>query len=386
MKVLIINNLNIIGGPTSVIENDIKMLRSDNITVKYVHFAQMQSGVTCDNIKIRDRKFDLYHNPFYSWYSAKKIMRIIEEYQPDIAHLHIFYGKFTPSILRVLKRKRVKIVQTVHDSRYICQKNDLFRQGNICFLCNNSRIPFGIFNNCNGSILKSFLNYVEKQILFFSSKYIDQLLFVSESQRRRHILKSKSRFLTSKVLYNTVENIDKRLIHRLNRDTVNVLILSRVVDGKGIIEVLEMFKKRRSLDNFTITLAGDGSLIPQLKVEYGDLITNGKLHLVGECKKQLKSKLLTDADVVIAPSMMFETFGLTLLEAAQYEKISLASDFGAHREVSQLTNGYVFSSLAELGVLLEHISELKPAKLDNILENNYRKNQLLKIYNEVLAR
>ncbi len=48
---------------------------------------------------------------------------LIKENKPDIAHLHLYYGGLTSSILKVLKNMQIPIVQTIHDYRLLCPAN-----------------------------------------------------------------------------------------------------------------------------------------------------------------------------------------------------------------------------------------------------------------------
>ena len=386
MRVLIINNSNSVDGPGNVIKNDINALEKEGILVKQAYFTHFKTGKNSKAFEIEDRKYGIFHNPIYSLYAATKIKKIIEEFKPDIAHLHIFYGKFTPSIINVLLKMNVKIIQTVHDSRYICQKNDMYRDGQICTLCTFSSMPHGVLNNCNQSITKTLMNYLEKQLLFFSSKYIEKILFVSKTQRDQHILKSQKKFKKSQVIYNSIEKISQEPVTIPSDGIVNLLILSRIVDGKGIPQVIDILETEQFDASFKIYVAGAGSLVDLLEERYSHMIENGTLNLEGECSNQRKHDLILKSHVIVAPSLMFETFGLTLLEAAQNKKVLLASNSGAHSEVAHLVNGHVYSSKNELRDLLRRITQLTPSFLPIEFHNETRGKKLKEVYHEVGAK
>jgi hypothetical protein len=53
-----------------------------------------------------------YH---YSVAARRKMKELVAATRFDVAHLHIYYGKITSSILPVLKDAGIPIIQTVHD-------------------------------------------------------------------------------------------------------------------------------------------------------------------------------------------------------------------------------------------------------------------------------
>src|SRR5690349_16420975 len=55
----------------------------------------------------------------YSAPARRSMQRVIERFHPDLAHLHIYYGKLTASILEPLKQAGIPIVQTLREYKLI---------------------------------------------------------------------------------------------------------------------------------------------------------------------------------------------------------------------------------------------------------------------------
>jgi len=87
-------------------------------------------------------------NPISTIYSVenkKRITRILDQFNPDLVHLHNYNFQLTPSILPEIKKRGLKIIQTVHDSQMICPYHRLynFQRNSTCTKC-----VTGSFINC----------------------------------------------------------------------------------------------------------------------------------------------------------------------------------------------------------------------------------------------
>lgn len=57
---------------------------------------------------------------FYNTEAEKKLEQLLLEEHPDIAHIHLFWGGLSVSILRALHKYNIPIVHTAHDYRMVC--------------------------------------------------------------------------------------------------------------------------------------------------------------------------------------------------------------------------------------------------------------------------
>ena len=65
----------------------------------------------------------------YSREAKRNLSKLIENERPDIAHIHLYKGGLTASILPVLKRNHIPTVITLHDFSLLCPRN-IFLNGN----------------------------------------------------------------------------------------------------------------------------------------------------------------------------------------------------------------------------------------------------------------
>ena len=58
--------------------------------------------------------------------SKINIVKVLDKFNPDIVHLHNYNFQITPSILPEIKKRNIKIIQTVHDSQMVCPCHRLY--------------------------------------------------------------------------------------------------------------------------------------------------------------------------------------------------------------------------------------------------------------------
>lgn len=383
---MVLNNSNVMGGASRVFLDQVEKLRGYNgIEVRHVYFSNSIPKTQDSTYIIKDRRYGIAHNPFYSFYSINQLKTIVDEFAPDVVHLHIYYGKFTVSILKMLRRRGIKIVQTVHDNRYICQSNNMFLRGTLCDRCNFTKKPIALYYKCNGNLTRTFINFVEQKLYSMFSKYINVLIFVSETQRARHIIKHPNMLHRSMVIYNSIGGEETLFYKQKKTKPTSILVLSRITEGKGISELIDLFTSTDLHENFILNVAGDGPQREYLEQKHHNLISQGRLNFLGNLGAVLKEKALLDASIVVSPSKMFETFGLTLIEAAKYQKISIAINSGAHPEISQLICGYTYSSEDELLSLLKNKDKLTGSKLPKIFESEFHYGLLINLYKKLMG-
>ena len=74
----------------------------------------------------------------WSFKNAKNVKKIIKE-KPDIVHVHTFFPLLSPSILYASKKCGVKVVATLHDTRFICPCATSLRGDEICNKCGDGK-------------------------------------------------------------------------------------------------------------------------------------------------------------------------------------------------------------------------------------------------------
>lgn len=94
----------------------------------------------------------------WSFKNYKIVQQLIRDEKPDIVHVHTFFPLLSPSILYAAKRCGVKVIATLHDTRFVCPCSTSLRSGQICNECGDGHYlrmcKYGCFK---GSRAQSFI-------------------------------------------------------------------------------------------------------------------------------------------------------------------------------------------------------------------------------------
>jgi glycosyltransferase involved in cell wall biosynthesis len=271
-------------------------------------------------------------NFVYSRQAAKALKRLLNSTSIDLAHMHIYYGQLTSSILKPLRDEGIPIVQTLHEYKIVCPVYTLLSNGEICQSCNGREFWRATVKRCNqGSLSRSALSTVESYVskAFGSVDKVCHFIAVSNFQREKVIeLGVPEEKIT------TVHNfIDTRNIVPNYKQGSYFLYLGRLERVKGIRTLVEAAAKIRDVP---ILIVGDGTVRPELE----KLIEKRKLdhvHLLGFKQGEELEIIIKDCICLIAPSEWYETFGLTLVEAFAHGRPVIASRIGGMTEI--VSNG-----------------------------------------------
>ena len=131
MRILQINNFHYRkGGSEAVYFNTSELLKKHGHEVAFFSIKS-DKNITSEFSDYFINDPDYFETPFlkkilltprffYSFEAKEKLELLINNFKPDIAHLHLFYGGLTSSVLSVLKNNKVPIVVTLHDYKLLC--------------------------------------------------------------------------------------------------------------------------------------------------------------------------------------------------------------------------------------------------------------------------
>ena len=351
MRILQVNKYHFIkGGADRVFFNTINLLednghevitfstlRPENTPSKYsdyfVHYIERRRSNTLINI-LNARRY------IYNDLAFKNIERIIREFKPEIAHLHLFYGDLSASILKALRDARIPVVQSVHDYRLLCPANALLdAKGNICEKCKYKSFYHCSVKRClEGNFFFSSVLAVEgyfRKYVIDPLEYIDRFIFVSKFAEQKHI-EFDRRFASKAVhLYNFTDMEDLEL--RTNKGKY-FLFFGRVSKEKGIETLLAAADGMKT----DFRIAGSGPLEEEVK----RFATNHKnvTFLGHQSGKDLRD-LIKNASFVVVPSEWYENNPMTIIEAYASGVPVIASRIGGIPEiVSHGKTGFLFES------------------------------------------
>ena len=333
----------------------------------------------------------------YSVEAKRNLEQLILQEKPDIAHLHIFYGNLTSSILPVLKKQGIPTVMSVHEYRMLCPVYLMLDQKNeICELCAGGNYLHTITKKCNkGSLPNSIVSASECYIRdrFFSyEKLIDHFIMVSQFIKDKHLQYKPS--LKNKItqLYNF---IDLNCYSSQASMGKYYLYIGRLSHEKGIETLIEAFTH---FPDLTLKIAGDGPI--RSEVENFVAQNNMKnIEFLGFLNQNQIRTIQADAKFIIVPSEWYENNPMVIIESLAMSKPILGANIGGIPElVNEGHNGFLFqpnninsliSSIQKAEQLddTRYLQFCKNARL--FAEKMFGKEQhyvsLMKLYNKLLA-
>jgi glycosyltransferase involved in cell wall biosynthesis len=338
MKILQINNFHFPRGGSDRYFMDLMALLSDaGHTVRSFSTANSQNVETERLVGPAAAAINL-DNPgagdiasfLYSSHARRLMAAAIETFKPDIAHLHIYYGQLTASILSPLRRAGIPIVQTLHEYKTVCPTHALMANGTFCDACQGRHFWRAALKRCNrGSFARSSLSATESYIsnVLGARAFIDRFIAVSEYQRDQLVQLSLDPERIA-----IIPNFT-RLRPAVSADRGDhLLFVGRIVEGKGLDWLFDAYALLGS-DEPPLHVVGVGEAREVLEARATRLGIAERVVWRGFLSGEALAHEYATCIALINPSLLNETFGLTALEGLAYGKPVVVSNRGALPEV-----------------------------------------------------
>lgn len=330
----------------------------------------------------------------YSWEARKKISSLLDIFNPDIVHLHIFQHQISPSILPEIARRKIPIVYTSHDLKSICPNYKMRSQGKDCEKCKGHQYYNCLRYKCvKNSRLKSLVNVVEMYFHLYRRYYeqIDLIIAPSKFYQKKLI---EFRFQPHKVIH-LPNFIDTTEITPSFEHKGYFISLGRLSEEKGI---LTLIKAMKMLKKGKLKIIGDGPQAEKIKQEIRNHgLTN--VEMTGFLSGKALRRNILGSMFSIIPSEWHENCPLSLLESMAMGKSVIGARIGGIPElIEHGENGLLFQSgdpadlAAKIEYLLDHHEKLPVMgrkgrlKMENVYSADRHIDRLLEIYNKAKSK
>lgn len=340
MKLLIIHNKyqsNNIGGEDIVYKNELASLQ-----FKLGKENVLSYEVSNDDIS----KFKLIFEIWFSFKHYKNIKKLIQENKIDIVHIHNFFPLLTPSIFKAAKDFGAKVIHTLHNYRFWCISGILYRDGyGICEQCIKENFSLaGIKHQCyRKSLLQSLV--AQASFWFYRIKKIfdtiDYFFVLTNFQKE----KVKSFGIRESQIILKPNSLTLNSPFSSSKD--GYIFVGRMEESKGIIELLKVWKQLDA--RYKLTIIGGGELLESLTKQY----SQENILFLGKCSRGETLQNIASAEYLIQPSLWYETFGLTIIEAFSCATPVIGLNIGTRKDfIEHGVNGFI-CNLNELKVTIE---------------------------------
>jgi len=268
----------LIAGAEIMCENLInELVKEDNIDINVVSFFTKNTEITKRLEKKGIRIIYLDKKKGFDITMFKKLKEIITLYEPDVIHTHRYALEYIVPTVRLLIRKKIKIIHTVHS---IAEKE----------------VP-------------KWLRVFQKN--WFKQRIVNPVA-ISECVKQSIIDVYNLESEDIPIVYNGIllENCIPKKNYSLNN---NILHIGRFCDVKNHTELIDIFYElSQKYPNMNLLLIGDGPLLNTIKDQVKNLNIENKVHFLGVQENCFK--YLSTSDIFILPSK-YEGMPMTIIEA-----------------------------------------------------------------------
>ena len=314
MKVLLVHNAyQFRGGEDAVVDAERSLLLR--------HGHQVIDYLRHNNELVAANRFKAATDTLWSARTWAEIDALLAAERPDVMHAHNTFPQISPSLYWAASERSVPVVQTLHNFRLLCPQAMLLRKGRVCESCVGRTPLRGVLHGCyRGSrlatgILASSL-MLHRAAGTWANK-VDRYIALNEFCRAKFV-EGGLPAERIKVKPNFVELAAPAAAARRG-----LLFVGRLSEEKGIGVLADA---ARSIDADAIRVVGVGPAASQL---------TGVLALVqvGELESEEVAAEMARAVALVMPSICYENFPRTLVEAFACGLPVVASRLGALAEL-----------------------------------------------------
>jgi glycosyltransferase involved in cell wall biosynthesis len=278
----------------------------------------------------------------YSPEARWQMGRLLEDGGPfDLAHLHIYYGQLTASILKPLVEAEVPTVQTLHEYKLTCPVHSHLSQGEICEACAGHAFWRALPRRCNeGSLARTALSVLEASVsrALGDAHRIDHFIAVSDFLREKMI----EHDVAAPDDITTVHNfVDPDRFEPSRRRGEHVLYFGRIAPEKGLRTLIDA---AAPLTDLPVRIAGTGEQREALESE---VARRGLDHIefVGVRNGADLWDLVRGSICTLLPSEWYENCPMAVLESLACARPVIGADIGGIPElVDDSVDGRLFPS------------------------------------------
>ena len=304
------------------------------------------------------RKAQLALHAVYSTEARTRIARMIDDFQPDVAHVRNIYHHLSPSILWELKSRGVPVVYHINDFKLICPNYNLIStSGNPCERCKGGKFWNVVSEGCySGGLAASTVLAAEA---YFHS-------WISTYQKCVDMILAPSQFAKQKLIQNGVGWADRR-IHVLPHfqncpeqviphpgPGAPILYFGRLSAEKGVDDLVHAMQP---LPHIELIIAGDGPQRPMLEA-LARTLKLSNVTFTGHISGAALDSAISGSQFTVFPSRAYETMGKSILESYAQARAVVASDLGSRRELVHESRTGLLYKVKDIGQLSSAIAFL----------------------------
>ncbi|MBO9542810.1 glycosyltransferase family 4 protein [bacterium] len=316
----------------------------------------------------------------------------IQSLRPQVVHFHNTFPLVSPAGYYAAREEGVAVVQTLHNYRLLCVNAMFFREGAICESCLGKALPLeGVLRACyrgsHAASLAAVTTTAIHRMLGTWDRVIDRYIALSEFAR--------SKFVEGGLPADKIW-VKPNTIHPdygVGTGGEYALYVGRLSAEKGVTTLLQAWQEHDGLP--PLKIVGDG---PEAALVAEAVERRPSIEWLGRQPKEEIARLMRGAKMLLLPSLVYENFPATLVEAYSSGLPIIASDIGSLRElVGSGTTGLLFAPgdptglatevrrLAQNGPFRDAMGQQARDMFERQFSEDVNYNRLMMIYREAIT-
>ncbi|SCX80342.1 Glycosyltransferase involved in cell wall bisynthesis [Lachnospiraceae bacterium XPB1003] len=326
MNILLVHNYyKIAGGEDTVFESEKSMLEKHGHKV----ITYTRNNKELDDLGPAKKLFTAIHSDF-SKQVYSEISSLIKKHEIDIVHVHNTLTMITPAVYYAAVDNNIPVVQTMHNFRLFCINALLYKNDQICEDCISKGSPSpGVKNRCyhdslfQSEICARILNRNRKKGIYRKINYICLTEFNKEKliEGMKDNIDPTKIFIKPNFVPDRYEELKSepvladKLIPQFSASSGSsikgsyYLYAGRLDISKGI---LDLVKEWPDDPNLPLIICGDGQIRNELETQTKNV---SNIFILGHKDHAETLNLIYNAEALIFPSRLYETFGMVIAEA-----------------------------------------------------------------------
>lgn len=261
---------------------------------------------------------------------------LLNEFKPDIVHLHNIHSYISPIVGEIAKRQGIRVVWTLHDYKLICPAYSFLRESKVCELCLTNPLAVMTKKCMKKNVPASLLAYIEslvwnkKRLTKNTDIFVCPSLFMAEKMQQGGFPAGKMKVLPNFISFKQTE-VQKDIPKREKA----YCYIGRLSEEKGIKSLLEA----ASTLPFKLYIAGTGPMLPELE----SCFQQKNIIYLGHLSQSKVKELLAKVTFSVTPSICYENNPLSVIESLSAGTPVLGAHIGGIPElIKEHKNGMLF--------------------------------------------
>lgn len=316
------------GGEDKVVAQEVALLKSRGIEVE---LYSVHNDMINNQGLVKKAKIALEATWSFSEY--KRIKKKIMDMNPDVVHVHNFFPLISPSIYYACNHLNIPVVQTLHNYRLMCPAATFLRENKVCEKCVTGSLANSVINGCyRGSRMQTvpIVSMISlNRMLDTWGKKVDRYIALTEFSKMKFV---EGGLPENKIVVKPNFISNKPKLESIDTTTENyILYVGRISAEKGVQNLLEAWQRINDKKDMKLIIVGDG----QEKEHLFKLYADKTVQFVGNQPTQKVLDYMEHAKYLIVPSIWYEGFPMTIVEAYSVGTPVICSEIGSLQEVVQ---------------------------------------------------